>query len=289
MSKSQPLNLKAFVKGKNFRSLGRGHLEDAKKCIAAGDDRNLFYAALEIRKCIEALIYETAKLYVDDMPEQDFSTWQPGRLLAMLIEIDPMADRTGEIRFAREDGDEPKVWHSLGQDKRLTLGEIKENYDALGFFLHTLTIHQLWKGKVQKVASLRKRCESLIARLDDVLSASAWNFTINQTSTLTCGGCGQPIKRRTGILKGPSSAGTAEALTVNCFNCPASYQLTATSDGKVLWEEELEDIPCPYADCDHIMGVWKREIVPGTRVRCSGCSRVTMIALTIRTAPDDEG
>ena len=289
MAAAKPLDLKTFVKRKDFRSIARTHLADAKRCLAEEGDRHLYYAALEIRKCMEAIIYETAKLYVDDIPEEDYSTWQPARLLAMLIEIDPMADKSGEMRFAREDGKEPKVWRSLGTDKRLTLAEIRHNYDALGFFLHTLTIHQLWKGKTQKIDRLRARSQDLVARLEDVLSARAWNFNINQTATLECNGCGKPIKRRLGRLKGPSSAGDAETITVNCFHCAASYQLSLTEEGGVLWQEELEDVPCPYDDCDHTIGVWKRDVQPGTKMRCAGCDRVSIFGLGVWPLPEDSG
>lgn len=282
MAAAKPLDLKAFLKRKNFRTLARTHLADAKACLNVGDDRHLFYAALDIRKCVEALIYEVAKSYVDDVSEEDFATWQPGRLLGMLIEIDPMADKTGEIRFAREgDDDEPKVWRSLGTDKRLTLAEIRENYDALGSFLHTLTIHQLWKGKDQKIDRLKARVEGLVERLEDVLSEKIWNFNLNQSATIDCAECGNVIKRRVGRLKGPSSAGDAESITVKCFHCPASYTLTNTDDNKILWEKDLEDVPCPYEDCDHTMGIWKRDIRQGSRVRCGGCDRVTVFGLGI--------
>ena len=281
MAANETHDLKKFIKKQDFRSLARSHLSDAKRCMAEKDDRHLYYAALELRKCMEAVIYEVSKAYSDDLPVEDYSTWQPGRLLAMLIEIDPMADKTGELRMAREGPDEPKVWRSLGTDKRLQLSEIKNNYDALGSFLHTLTIHQLWKGKSHKVDRLKSRCEVLIERIDEVLSARLWNFNLNNTATLDCGNCGEPIKRRLGRLTGPSTPGDADSIVVNCFHCPASYKLSLTDEGGVLWEEELEDVKCPQEGCDHTICIWKRDVRGGVKVKCRGCEKVSIFGLGI--------
>jgi hypothetical protein len=276
---SKMVDLKTFLKRQDFRNLARSHLANAKLCMAEADERYLFYATLELRKCIEAVIYETAKPYVDDISHDDFSTWQPGRLLAMLLEIDPMADRSGEVRLAREDGDEPQVWRSLGTDARLTLSEIRENYDALGFYLHTLTIHQLFNGKTQKLDRLKRRCDGLVVRLVEVLSQRIWNFNMTETATLDCGECGAAIKRRIGKLNRSSSEGGEQNLTVNCFNCVASYQLSITDDGSVLWDEELEHFTCSHDGCEQRVGTWKRNIGPGTRVKCSKCEGVTVFGL----------
>lgn len=281
MVEKETTDLKKFIKKQDFRSLARSHLADAKRCMAEEDDRHLYYAALELRKCMEALIYEVSKSYSDDLPVEDYSTWQPGRLLAMLIEIDPMADKTGELRMAREGDEEPKVWRSLGTDKRLQLSEIKNNYDALGSYLHILTIHQLWKGKSQKVDRLKSRCEALVERIDEVLSARLWNFNLNNTATLNCGNCGEPIKRRLGRLKGPSTPGDADSIVVNCFHCPASYKLSLADEGGVFWEEELEDVGCPHEGCENTMGVWKRDVRGGVKVKCRGCGKVSMFGLGI--------
>ena len=138
-----------------YRALAREHLAFAKTQLEIDRDENLYYAALEICKVLVALIYQIAGNYANDLPKSGLGIWQPAKLLNILLKIDPMADGSGEIRFARESDDPDHVpqWNSLGEDRRVKIAEIKRNYDALGAYLHTPTAVQLLKNKCVRLLS----------------------------------------------------------------------------------------------------------------------------------------
>lgn len=52
----------------NYRSDARTHLTDAIEELAVGEDRRLKYAALELRMAMEAVTYDRALAYKDELP-----------------------------------------------------------------------------------------------------------------------------------------------------------------------------------------------------------------------------
>jgi hypothetical protein len=51
----------------------------ATRLLEKQDDVLLRYAALELRRCIEALIYEKLIVYGDLLPEDSVHKWQPDK------------------------------------------------------------------------------------------------------------------------------------------------------------------------------------------------------------------
>ena len=66
----------------------------ATRLLNEQDDASLRYAALELRRCLEALVYEKLKTYRDVLPEGSVSRWQPPQAFEALIEIEPEAQET---------------------------------------------------------------------------------------------------------------------------------------------------------------------------------------------------
>lgn len=101
-----------------FRQTAREALARANAELAGGEDHRVRYAALELRLAMEALAYDRAQLYKEERPPSESSTWQPGKLIKVLIEIEPHANTNSRLRFKEEasqntpEGD----WHFLGED-----------------------------------------------------------------------------------------------------------------------------------------------------------------------------
>ena len=77
----------------NYRNEARRALQRANDHL---DDPGISrgrYAALELRMALESLVYERADSYREELPGRALYTWQPGKLLKMLLEIDPLADK----------------------------------------------------------------------------------------------------------------------------------------------------------------------------------------------------
>ena len=161
----------------NFRNQAKEAVSKAKLELESGDDSRLKYAALELRMALESLIYDTSKAYRDELSEADFNTWQPKKLLEVMIEIDPSVEKSSEWRIGAQQskGSLPLTMTSLGMDRRLSLKEIKKFYDRFGSYLHTPTIKQLEEEKTFNYSKLAVSCKELIGILDEVLSSGVYN------------------------------------------------------------------------------------------------------------------
>ena len=133
----------------DYRHEAQLALDRAKENIKKNDIHALRYAALELRMALEALIYQKAKNYKEELPEKDMDTWQPRQLLIKLIEIDPDADKGASVAVGIEEeyGQPAKEMNFIGSEKVLILAEIKKYYDRLGSYLHTPTIKQIKNNK----------------------------------------------------------------------------------------------------------------------------------------------
>ena len=58
------------------------------------------YPALELRKDIETTTYNCSQTYMEELPTDECKTWQPQKLLAALVEIEPHAATSGAVEFS---------------------------------------------------------------------------------------------------------------------------------------------------------------------------------------------
>jgi hypothetical protein len=111
----------------------------ATALLAKGDEGSLRYAALELRRCIEAIVYEKLKVYGQLLPEASVHQWQPPQAFDALIEIEPNAQETLTFAVApqTEPGKMPETpFKSIGVDVRPKGKWIKKTWHKLGFYLH---------------------------------------------------------------------------------------------------------------------------------------------------------
>jgi hypothetical protein len=87
------------------------------------DTNRLRYAALELRMTLEALVYERAKNYATNASWKKLSKWQPKKLLRLLLEVDPYADKDTIISVGEPDqeGQPASIMHCLGRERVLKL------------------------------------------------------------------------------------------------------------------------------------------------------------------------
>lgn len=259
----------------NFRAEARNALQRAKNELSHEDYSRAKYAALELRMALESLIYDISKSYREELSETDFNTWQPKKLLEILIEIDPSVERTSEWRIGKQDrkGELPAAMKNLGVDRRLSLKEIKFFYDRFGNYLHTPTIKQLDDHKNPDYSKLKNRCNELIEILDEVLSSTVFNARMKVTSKISCEKCSAKIVRN--IPKGQSE------LTATCRECGACYTIKPQSDQTVYWEPQLFDFLCGGSGCSESIKLFEIEIKEGTHWLCNSCDGRNTICLGV--------
>ena len=161
----------------NYRNDAIVSLERAKTELSSGDNNRLKYAMLELRLAMESLIYDRAAAYKQELPESEYATWQPRKLMSVLLEIDPHADKDSSIAagLEKEYGVQAENMKYIGSEKVLKMGEIRKNYDMLRYHLHVPSLKQMTDGKTTDYEHIRQRCEELVSTIDKALSSTVFN------------------------------------------------------------------------------------------------------------------
>lgn len=259
-----------------FRQRARQAVERAKAELASGSDERMLYAALELRMAIECITYDRAKSYEKELPPQEYDVWQPGKLMKLLLELEPLADASETLSFGLED--EPGVpaekMNTLGLEKVFNIKDIKSSYDALGSFLHQPTLKQLGSGG-HNWQKLRGRCDGLVIKLEAVLASPVFNMNFGVFTTFKCMNedCGQTVRKRL-------PCGQSEVSAV-CFECGAEHVLTVAKDDQVTVRSVSQDVPCANSMCSHKLKLFKHQIKNGTHWACPACGTQCMIGLAV--------
>lgn len=266
----------------DYRNIARQHLKHAEEQLAEGIDRSLKYAALELRMAMEALTYDRATAYKDEFPPKEYETWQPKKVMMVLLEIDPMADKDSSIAIGLEEeygAPAPKMT-SLGTEKVLGLKTLKKHYDALGSYLHIQTLKSTRSGEVINYKKFRERCEEIAKFVSDALSSPVFNCTIGMFANLECVECGNPLRKRI-----PSGM---DSVIAECFECGATYTVTDDGEGKSKWTPHQHEIECANKNCDHKIVVWRHELESGRRWVCPACKgeNTFVLAINFKEAPN---
>lgn len=261
----------------NFRHLAREALSRARAELSSEDCTRLKFAALELRMAIESVTYERAQSYKDEIPPAEYRTWQPKKLMQILVDIEPTADRDSTIAFGIEEvpGVQAKEMTYLGGESVFGLKAIKAHYDALGSYLHMPTLKQLEESGEPDLAKLRARCMTIIELLEKVLASPVFNINFGTFSSVTCANvdCGQTIRKRIPI-------GCTELLAI-CRACGTSYEVSLGPDNQCSWRPILEDVLCPTPSCTQVFRVAKEEIKLGRRLHCQACGGRFEIGLAL--------
>lgn len=257
----------------DFRRDARAALARARTELDSKQDERIRYAALELRMCIESLAYERALDYEDDLPPSEYETWQPKKLVELLIDIEPTADKGGELRIKLETapGEPEQPWQPLGEERVFGLKQIGDHYHRLGSLLHQPTLKNLLKDSLS-LSKYRDRCADLVKELDAVLSSPIYNMHFRSHVTFACE-CGKNIRKRVKV-DGSDTTATCE--------CKAQYLLRNQpgTDG-YRFERVGTKIPCKTPGCDVVTFVGKEHIKHGTKWMCEGCGAVHQILLNL--------
>jgi hypothetical protein len=214
----------------DFRSEARKALKRARSELGGGDDGRLKYAALELRLAMEAITYDRAHAYCYEMPPREYETWQPKKVMQLLVNIDPNADGNSSLAFGIEGqhGKPAKDMQMPGSEEVLKLKTLKDHYDALGSYLHMPTLKQLNERGEPDLGKLRIRCNELADAIDKVLALTIFDITTGSFATIDCSQCGEVIRRRHPLGE--------EEVEAKCFECGAGYVVRNAGEGKSLWE-----------------------------------------------------
>lgn len=265
-----------------FRQLASEATDRAKALLATGMDDQLRYAALELRFAMEALTYDRAQSYAKEIPPEEMATWQPDKVMKVLLEIEPTADSSYTLRIGEEPypGGTPAKMHTLGTDTVFSLADLKKHYHAVGSVLHTPTMRQMEQAKPLDTAKLRTRLEAIAQDLTKSLDSPIRNATFGNFASLACQRCTKPIRKRL-----PTGQRSVDA---TCFSCGAQYQVSLLEEGNVGWEPMTRQAKCPTENCSGNFVFWLDEVKPGAHWSCSECKKPYRIELGISPDTDIE-
>src|SRR5665213_2579866 len=82
----------------------------ARILLDTHDDAQLMYAALELRRCIESVVYQKLQVYGAVLPEDSVYKWQAAQAFDALIEIEPDAEEPFTVAVGLQEApDKPAV------------------------------------------------------------------------------------------------------------------------------------------------------------------------------------
>ncbi|WP_018984126.1 hypothetical protein [Salinimonas chungwhensis] len=265
----------------NFRNLARKHLQAAKKQIDLFDDSNLRYAALELRMAMEAIVYDRALSFKDEFPEKEYDTWQPKKIMTILIEIEPTTDKDSSLAMGIEEssGKPSHEMKHIGSEKVLSMKILKEHYDRLGNYLHMMNLRSFHRNKATDFERMRVRCSEIYSMIDSVLASPLFNCTLSTFSHIDCFECDKPIRKRVPTIDDDLD------LEAECKNCKASYNLEPQGNGNYVWHANRQNILCGNRSCKQLIKIWQREVGLGKFWVCKSCGGKNTITYGVAFEP----
>ncbi len=236
----------------------------AAAMLARQDGDSLRYAALELRRCIEAIVYEKLKVYDILLPEGSVHQWRPPQAFDALIAIEPGAEDpyTYAIAPQKEFGKMAEgPYRTVGVDERPRGKWIKKTWNKLGPYLHAEWPFSLAD---RPRASARPFLEKTLADIAPMVNNS-FTAMISRNIEFPCAGCGEKVKV---MEKAVESSRTAL-----CLTCGMPYQ-AEKSDGNFTF---LPDHPPFICDCGASTHVSPQLVKIGYKFSCRSCNQLFQI------------
>ena len=212
---------------------------------------------------MEALTYDRALAYKEEFPPNEYETWQPRKVMLVLLDIDPTADKDSSVGVGVEEVCDVAAMVSLGSEKVLNMSALRKHYDALGSYLHVQSMKQANAEKKLDFSKIRVRREEISTFVGQVLSSPVYNITIGTFATMNYMACDNAIRKRI-----PSGQNEVMA---ECYKCSATYTVLDKGVGKAEWEPHQHEIDCANDSCQQKIIVWKHEIEIGRCWTCTSC------------------
>ncbi|OMQ24738.1 hypothetical protein [Serratia oryzae] len=274
--------------------MAKDFMADAKTCLLKAsehvdskDDLRLKYAALELRMCIESIVYHRLSKLVakGKIDNSAYFSWQPPQVIKYFLSLDPYSLTDVEISIAKNNADnKPGKWVKFGTETRLNEKFIKKNYHKLGGYLHQITLSELQKGD-KVISKMKLDIEKIISQIKTVMSSSLRNVNIIRTGVFNCSECKKDIVVLTPINEIINIKGGEVAHEIECphknsdTSCKASYKIITKKNEKTTYNPLEYRYTCQSTDCGGKINFWKSEVKPNAEKACSICGKIYMLNL----------
>jgi len=240
----------------------------AQALLQKQDEASLRYAALELRRCLEAIVYEKLDGYRQFLPAEAAKEWRPGQAFDALIAIEPNAEDTFTLAVAVETSPgqmAPGPYRIVGVDKRPKAKWIKKTWNKLGGRLHAEWPYERHKKSELSQRQFLERTLTEVAPFVENSVTSVMAMTID----FQCTCCGATVKVMEQTLKQKSEA--------VCLNCWSSYRAEGSVESVVFYPND-DPFQC---NCGHEIRLRPKEIEAGYRFPCPECKQVYAVVGSI--------
>lgn len=240
-------------------------LNNAKALIHSGDEEKLVYACLELRLAIESYVYRKLEFHSKRHGKKLlYKHWQPNKAIKILDQIEPKANLSYQLSFAKQTGEDVKKldYKPLGFHHALSVSWINKTYNKLGSFLHL-------QPKSNSMATIDKTfLEEVVVEIEKSETSSLLsNFAT--TISFDCDLCKESITC------------CEEALTdlkeVVCPNdlCRGAYDMSKEGTD---WMFKLKTLSFDCPDCNSKSELATTKLDVGQRIVCIDCGSQFQIA-----------
>jgi hypothetical protein len=235
-------------------------LQRAKDLLSKGDSSSLLYAALELRRCIEAIVYQKLETYSKYVPGVVFDRWQPAHALKALLQFEPDADEDFRLRVVEEDhsGNPKGPWIDLGEHRTFRVAWLGKNYNKLSSHLHVAH----GKQKHMNVDEVRDYLIEVVEAIDRILECSIIGASLGQRIQFKCSICDS-----SSLVNVQVAERTKRATCINP-NCSAVYHVEKHDD---QWQVELEATEFKCQKCKASIWLENRHLNVGRLFKCQEC------------------
>lgn len=218
------------------------NLDKARELINSDDEKQLYYACLELRYALEKIAYHKLRLRLDKITIEEIAAWQPRRALDRLMElVDENLDQDSILRMGPEEefGVAPPVdkFVTVGQTKGINPKEIGKHWQKLGSHLHISMPNSKHEQPEKPSSDNLKTYLKEVVNYIEKLCSSNFDAHFSQNVTTKCSKCEQSIIRNAKLLN--------EGDIVQCQNneCPASYIVHKEKD-EFIFEPFFMSLDC---------------------------------------------
>lgn len=252
------------------------YLARAKVFVAAGDENSLRHAALELRLCLEHVVYQKLSQIGDKLPPAIFRKWQPPQAMKMLLSFEPNADRdiTLTICVENADGTPSGSWKHIGDYKMFPYQWLNKSYHKLGKYLHLPSLEEADAPSKIKATSLQE----IIDGIERVSTASMLS-TINSITTIACSVCGGDMY--------VSNLQIENAAVVECYKdtCRAKHNVVKLDEDRFTANRVgFQSVPC--YQCGKEFSI--EGVTHGEFKDCWNCGQTHIVGWGYATWPTSE-
>lgn len=273
----------------DFRATAREHSKKAKELLDSNCDADVPYAALELRKSIEALAYERVQNYESDISPENLKKWQAPKVIAVVAAIDPGINYIRKMSVEVETDDGDTDWMPIGTEHPLLKQILEKDYHALGSYLHMPTLHQIKSGNDHDMSKGRAKCEEILSDLQKILAITNWSFSMRQPIKFQCqrSGCDSTINRNVIALIPGDLNNSADSMEIECFKCDATYKVRRSGENEFQIDPLLTSMTCQHDGCRQLMEIWHADARNALSRKteftqtCGGCNQKSKVVLGI--------